>query len=47
VDEVTIVLIGRETERLRFTVKQQQLSPGMNTVTLFCPVRPLLAARTD
>ncbi|ETW85992.1 hypothetical protein HETIRDRAFT_309755 [Heterobasidion irregulare TC 32-1] len=37
VDEVSVTLTGRESERLVFNVKTRSLASGMSTLTLFCP----------
>lgn len=38
VDEVNVTLSGRDGERLTFTAGARQLTPGSNSVTLFCSV---------
>ncbi|KAG2157362.1 trafficking protein particle complex subunit 10 [Suillus clintonianus] len=37
VDEISITLRGRDSERLKFTAKVDKLPPGQSTVTLSCP----------
>ncbi|KAA1469549.1 hypothetical protein DENSPDRAFT_857972 [Dentipellis sp. KUC8613] len=36
-DEITVTLIGRESERLQFRSDVQSLKPGNSIITLFCP----------
>ncbi|GJE95190.1 trafficking protein particle complex subunit 10 [Phanerochaete sordida] len=37
VDDISVVLQGREGNRLTFSERIEKLSPGNNTLTLFCP----------
>lgn len=39
VDEVSVTLRGRDSERLKFSTKVDKISPGQSTLTLSCPVR--------
>jgi hypothetical protein len=39
VDEISITLRGRDSERLKFIAKVDKLPPGQSTITLSCPVR--------
>lgn len=38
-DEVTVVLGGRDAERLKFMAPIEGLAPGKTELVLFCPVR--------
>lgn len=38
VDEIAVVLTGRESERLIFSTEASTLPPGTTTFSLFCPV---------
>ncbi|KAG0705896.1 trafficking protein particle complex subunit 10 [Suillus ampliporus] len=37
VDEVSVTMCGRDSERLKFIAKMDKLPPGQSTVTLSCP----------
>jgi hypothetical protein len=40
VDEVSVLLKGRDAEQLKFASATQVLVPGKTSLQLFCPVRP-------
>jgi hypothetical protein len=40
-DEVSVVLLGRDSERLKFVSSIQALPPGKTPLTMFCPVRSI------
>jgi hypothetical protein len=40
-DEVSVVLLGRDSERSQFVLAIQGLAPGKTPLTMFCPVRSL------
>lgn len=39
IDEVSVTLVGRDSEQLRYTTSATQLSVGRTSMKLFCPVR--------
>lgn len=41
VNDIVVTLAGRDGERLTFTTEACSLSPGLNTHSLFCPVRDI------
>jgi hypothetical protein len=42
IDELSIILSGREGDRLTFLEKADNLPPGPTTFTLFCPVSQIV-----
>ncbi|KAJ7582878.1 trafficking protein particle complex subunit 10 [Mycena floridula] len=40
INEVSVTLAGRDTEKLRFSLAVDQLPPGKTKMTLFCPTSP-------
>ena len=40
-DEVNVVLLGRDSERLTFASSKQGLPPGKTPLTMFYPVRSI------
>ncbi len=44
IDEVKLWVAGRDGSRLAFAGGEVTLAPGQSTITLFCPVSPVVLA---